>query len=128
VTGPAAWCFTGPVLGWNISVYRLRDGSAAGDRLAVWQSGSDGLRWLDQLVESGAAIATSTGGYPSVFFARARDVLARLGSPPEARETWIAGPDDMRLEKWAGRTVTDPGVIAVCAPDEWLLIKAWDES
>jgi hypothetical protein len=27
-------------------------------------------------------MAVSTGGYPSVFYAKALDVLPRLGSPP----------------------------------------------
>jgi hypothetical protein len=116
------------MLGWHISVYRLRDGSVEGERLAVWQSGAGGLRWIDELVTSGAATAASTNGYPSVFYARAADVLGRLDSPPEANQAWMAGPDDILTEKWAGRTVTDPAAIAACAPGEWLLIKAWDES
>jgi hypothetical protein len=47
----------------------LRDRFARGDRIAVWQSGIAGLRWIDELVKSGAAIAASTDGYPSVFYA-----------------------------------------------------------
>jgi hypothetical protein len=144
------------MLGWHVSVYRLvpRDQPAApaatgqltthrltleamdslrgqftaGDRLAVWQSGAGGLRWVDELVGSGAAIASGTNGYPSVFYAQAADVLGRLDSPPGASETWISGPGDILGEKWAGRTVTDPVAIAACAPGEWLLIEAWDES
>lgn len=106
----------------------LRDRFAKGDRIAVWQSGAAGSRWIDEIVESGAAIAVSTQGYPSVFYAKALDVLPRLDSPPDANEIWVAGPDDILGEGWAGRTVIDTGAVAACAPDEWLLIEAWDES
>jgi hypothetical protein len=52
-------------------------------RIAVWQADMTGLRWIDELVNSGAAIAARENGYPSA---------------------------------------------AACAPEEWLLIEAWDES
>lgn len=143
------------MLGWNISVYTvvpqktsatttqdqlstrglspaqldsLRDAFTEGARIAVWQSRIDGLRWIDDLVEAGAAIATKKNGYPSVFYAKALDVLPRLESPPGARDVWVYGPDDILSDKWAGRTVVDQEAAAACAPDEWLLIEAWDES
>ena len=144
------------MLGWHISVYTvvpqntsvstaqpdqpatrglslaeidsLRDRFAEGARIAVWQSGIDGLRWIEDIVEAGAAIATKRNGYPSVFYAKALDVLPRLDSPPGARDVWIYGPDDILSDKWAGKTVVDQEAAAACAPDEWLLIKAWDES
>ena len=106
----------------------FRERFAKGDRIAVWQSGVSGLRWIDEIVESGAAIAVSTQGYPSVFCAKALDVLPRLDSPPDANEIWLSGPDDILGVGWAGRTAIDPGAVAACAPDEWLLIEAWDES
>jgi hypothetical protein len=144
------------MLGWNIGVYTmvarntsdattpqvqpsmrdrtlaqggsLRDRFAQGDRIAVWQSGIAGLRWIDELVKSGTAIAESTNGYPSVFYAKAVDVVPLLNAPPDARQVWASGPDDILTEKWAGRTVVDHEAAAACAPDEWLLIEAWDES
>ena len=144
------------MLGWNISVYTvvpqntsvatspqdqlstrglslaqidsLRDRFAEGDRIAVWQSGIDGLRWIEDIVAAGAAIATKRNGYPSVFYAKALDVLPRLDSPPGARDVWVYGPDDVLNDRWAGRTVIDQEAVAACAPDEWLLIEAWDES
>jgi hypothetical protein len=99
-----------------------------GDRIAVWQAGIAGLRWLDELVESGAAMAESSNGYPSVFYAKAADVLSRLDAPPEARQIWLSGQHDVLTDKWAGKTVVDWGAAARCRPDEWLLIEAWDES
>jgi hypothetical protein len=144
------------MLGWNVGVYTmvaqndsdapnpqdqpstrgltlaqmdsLRDRFARGDRIAAWQSGIAGLRWIDELVKSGAAIAASTDGCPSVFYAKAVDVVPRLDAPPKARRIWLSGPDDILTEEWAGRTVVDQGAAATCTPDEWLLIEAWDES
>jgi|ERR1700733_14581472 hypothetical protein len=60
----------------------LRGGFARGDRIAVWQAGIAGVRWVDELVQSGAAIAAHTDGYPSVFYAKAVDV-PRLDAQPE---------------------------------------------
>jgi hypothetical protein len=144
------------MLGWNVGVYTmvagntsdaaapqdqpstrglsltqmdsLRDRFARGDRIAVWQADMAGLRWIDVLVKSGAAIAARTGGYPSVFYAKAVDVVPRLDAPPGARPVWVSGPDDVLSEAWAGRTVVDRDAAAARTPEEWLLIEAWDES
>lgn len=106
----------------------LRDRFARGDQIAVWQSGIAGLRWLDDLVKSGAAITARANGYPSVFYAKAVDVVPHLDVPPEARQVWLSGRNDILTEEWAGETVVDQGTAAACTPDEWLLIEAWDES
>jgi hypothetical protein len=140
------------VLGWNIIVYTLvpqntpggrtpqdqpstrgltleqmdsrGDRFVAGERIAVWQSGIAGLRWIDELVESGAAIADSTNGYPSVFCAKAVDVLPRLDSPPAERGVWRPAPDDISTRHWVTRRKIDRDAVAACTPDEWLLIVA----
>src|SRR5258708_10067710 len=76
---------------WTLAqVDSLRGRFARGDRIAAWQSGIAGLRWIDELVKSGAAIAESTNGYPSVFFAKAVDVVPLLNSPPGARQAWAS--------------------------------------
>lgn len=149
-------CLTGQMLGWNVGVYTmvarntsdapapqdqastqglsltqmdsLRDRFARGDRIAVWQAGIGGLGWIDGLVKSGAAIAARTDGYPSVFYAKAVDVVPVLDAPPGARPVWVSGPDDVLSAEWAGTTVIDRGAAAGCTPEEWLLIEAWDES
>lgn len=144
------------MLGWDISVYTmvprntsdaptkddqpstrgltltqmdsLRDRFVQGNQIAAWQSGVEGLRWIDEIVESGAAIAVSTDGYPSLFCAKALDVLPRLDSPPEARGIRHLDPNGILTEHWAGRTVINESVMAACTPDQWLWIEAWDES
>ena len=126
------------MLGWHITVYRQQGGGAEpamfdteeGDRLAVWQTGLGGLRWLDELVEQGHAVDLGGNGYPMRYTAIAKHVVARLeGEPPESRPRWTlpleSGPP---LPQWLGRTTKYPEVIAACLPDEWLLIQAWDES
>ena len=124
------------MLGWAISVHRRSDGtrpakalSPTGKRLAVWQTGWDGLKWLDELVKAGKAIDLDGNGYPYRYTALAEHIIPRIvDEPPGAREPWTCGPDDIIGEGWAGKTVIDKDAIAACRPDEWLLIEAWDES
>jgi len=124
--------------GWHLSIYRQTDEHAAmpataespkGTRLAVWQAGDDGLKWLDGLVKAGEAISLGGDGYPYRYTAAAEILVPRvLGGPPEARRCWIYGEHDILSEKWAGKTVVDRAAAAACRSDEWLLIEAWDES
>jgi hypothetical protein len=125
------------MIGWNISVYRRdSDGSDTnpdqlrkGERLAVWQTSADGLRWLDALVEAGNANVIAEGGYPSRYTATASHVLPNLlNEPPQANALWVCGPEDVIGSMWAGKTVIDRAAIERCEPEEWLLIEAWDES
>jgi hypothetical protein len=125
------------MLGWHISVYRLSAESASAaaydapdrQRLAVWQTGSNGLRWLVELVELGKAKDLGGGGYPQRYSVLARDLIPELADePPEARSTWVCGPSDIIGDKWDGKTVIDRDALASCGLDEWLLVEAWDES
>ena len=125
------------MLGWHISVYRQLDGgespaqfgSAEGRRIAVWQSGIDGLDWLRREVEAGRALDLGGNGYPVRYAAMAEALLARiLDGPPDAHEHWFLEAGDTVTEKWEGRTVVDRERAAECGPKEWLLVEAWDES
>ncbi len=124
------------MIGWHISVYRQKDGGAAaataassqGTRLAVWQTGLHGLRWLDELVKSGNAIDLGGNGYPLRFTATAEHLVPRIKQPPEANAVWVCGPQDILTDKWAGKTVVELDAIAQCRIGEWLLVEAWDES
>jgi hypothetical protein len=125
------------MLGWHITVYRQAEGGASpatsrsmtGARLAVWQTGVGGVRWLDELVKAGKAIDLGGDGYPSQYTAPARELLPRISvNPPLAREPWLSDPGDTLSEKWEGKTVIDADEIAACLPDEWLTVEAWDES
>jgi hypothetical protein len=124
--------------GWHLSIYRQAGEHAAmpataesprGTRLAVWQAGDKGLRWLDGLVKAGEAISLGGDGYPCRYTATAGVLVPRvLAGPPEARQCWIYGEHDILSMEWAGKTMVDQATAAACRPDEWLLIEAWDES
>jgi hypothetical protein len=113
------------MLGWNISVYRKSDHK----KLAEWQSRLYGLIWIDDLVKEGHATFLDGNGYPYHFTATASHLLPPiLEGPPEANEHWTHAPSDILLENWAGKTVLDHDAMSQCAPEEELLIEAWDES
>jgi hypothetical protein len=135
--------------GWHISVFRQIAGRSSPakttslemfasvtdriaieeTRLAVWQAGWGGLRWLDELVVAGHAIDLGGNGYPNYYTAKAESLLLVIADgPPAARETWISGEHDVLTSGWEGKTVIDPAVADACQPDEWLLVVAWDES
>lgn len=122
------------MLGFHVSVYRQADGGAApateksreGTRLAVWQTGLGGLGWLEELTKAGKALVLSRTGYPTRYTGTAEHIIP--GFATEARDTWVSGPSDVLTAKWDGQTVTDAAAVAACAPGEWLLVEAWDES
>ncbi len=125
------------MLGWHVSVYRQADGggapataeSAEGTRVAVWQTGVDGLDWLKELAEDGKAIDLGGNGYPSWFTATAEQLIPRIvDSPPGARTEWLVGAGDIVTDKWVGKTVVDGAAAAQCSAGEWLIVKVWDES
>ena len=136
------------MMGFHFSVYRLVDSPPPdiqqlltepwpaaldqvkqGERIAVWQTGTDGLSWINQQVEEGRAVGTLGTGYPGAFFAPARHLLpVILHGPPAANETWVSGPTDILMPGWEGRTVIDRERANVCSPEEWLLLEVWDES
>lgn len=124
-------------LGWNIAVYRQEtDGmrpatleAAFGSRLAVWQTGLNGLDWLKRLAAEQLAIDLGGNGYPCRYTARARAITPLLQSdPPLANRIWIQDAGDVVLAGWPGKTIQDIAAIEACSPDEWLIIEAWDES
>jgi hypothetical protein len=125
------------MLGWHVSVYRQTDGgrspataeSAEGTRLAVWQTGVDGLDWLRDLVTEGKVVDLGGNGYPSRFTATAEVIVPRIvDTPPAARDQWLLDAGDIVTDKWAGKTVVDSAVAAQCSADEWLIVEVWDES
>ena len=100
-----------------------------GTRLAVWQTGLDGLGWIEALVVAGAAVQIQCGGYPHQYVARTWEVRPTLlAGPPGAYKTWRCDEGDVLLDNWVGKTLVDETGLQACAADEWLLIVAWDES
>jgi hypothetical protein len=123
------------MLGWNISVYRLERGavrattkSPTGVRLAAWQTGLDGLDWIDELVKEGKAKNLGGNGYPCRFTATAEHLIPHfVNGSPEAQSTLSFEGSGILMEGWKNKTATDQTAIAACPPDEWLLLVAWDE-
>jgi hypothetical protein len=123
--------------GWNLTLYRLADGgtspataeSPQGARLANWQAGFNGLRWLHELVTADNAISLGGSGYPSKYTATAKHLIPQIiDKPPDAYRAWTSGTQDDLTNRWKGRTIIDRGGAAACRPDEWLLVVAWDQS
>jgi len=81
------------MLGWHISVYRQLNGGAAPasfdtistERLAVWQTGLDGLDWIDQLAKTNEAISLGGSGYPLKYTAIAPSGRSHESSNTELR-------------------------------------------
>ena len=118
--------------GWNISVYRQKDGgnapatdqSIGGARLAVWQTGYAGLDWIRKLVEAGQVISLGGDGYPYRYTAPTERLLPRiLDGPPNADRAWIYDVGDIIGDAWEGQTVIDREEAGRCSKDEWLLIS-----
>lgn len=125
------------MLGWHITISRQADGGmspAQADAvtsvdLAVWQSGLNGLEWINELVKQGTAIRLGGNGYTSAYTSEAQYVLPQIaGGPPEAPGVWVSGPQDTLTDRWLGKTTLDVEALRGCTPREWLLIVAWDES
>jgi hypothetical protein len=137
-----------PMLGFHVSVHRLTLALAdvrasmegqgpesmlnsieVGERVAVWQVDTEGIAWINRLVENDLAVGNIGTGYPGVFFAPAKHLLPTiLDGPPHAKKTWVFGVSDTIGPEWEGRTVIDRDVARDCDPDEWLIVKVWDES
>jgi hypothetical protein len=115
------------MLGWDISVYRQRNGglspatadSPEGELLAKWEAGLGGLDWLDELVTEGKAIFLGGDGYPCRYTSTAEYLFPRIVDlPPGAKSDW---------EGW--KVVwSSTALVAQCRLDEWLTVKAWDQS
>lgn len=125
------------MLGWHISVFRQVDGEFSpaqtrakeGPRLAVWQTGTEGLQWLDDLVAAGNAIHLGGDGYPFYYTGKSEHIIPRvMAGPPSANQSWMVGEHDILLPGWEGKTVVDHSVADDCRPGEWLIVIAMDES
>ena len=103
--------------------------------LAKWETGVDGMRWIDTLVKEGLAVEVWRHGYPNRFKAKAADVLpllAKGGVKPPTNGLWVFGVDEgeeyATPPGWTGKVNLDQDAIAACSPDQVLTIDAWDQS
>jgi hypothetical protein len=117
------------MLGWDIIISRQLDGgtvpatvqSPRGTRIAWWCADVYGIDWLDDLVRAGKAMSFGDSpGYPYRYTARAKDVLPFIDQPPDLKSNPTTWPK--------AEAVVDAEAVAVCRPDEWLHVEAWDQS
>jgi hypothetical protein len=125
------------VVGWWIGVFRQAGGgdvpagadTELGARLAVWQTGASGLDWLDELANAGRAIDLGGDGYPTRYTAQYEQVRPQIiQGPPDANEIWSREAGDIVTEGWLGKTTIYRDNLDQCAPNDWLVVEAWDES
>ncbi|RBP46555.1 hypothetical protein DES53_102946 [Roseimicrobium gellanilyticum] len=123
--------------GLHITVYKQKDGGATpasfgeptGAKLAVWKARLEVLRWIDDLVKEGKIIALGGNGYPFEYTTQIHLVKDTLPQgPPHERKNWNHEEGDILGEGWLGKTTIDMEAIAQCPPEEWVLIRVWDES
>ena len=124
------------MMGWRIIVKQQmpceEDGvpEAAAIRLASWETGNEGLAWLERLAESGTASRMASGDDFTRYLATARDVLPLLAdlslAPTERAERVARGighaPDALQ----AAHVVIDQALLQACAPGQLLAIEAWN--
>lgn len=135
------------MLGWNISVYRLTNSEAlrealthsadertldfepaTRERIAVWQTGFDGLDWLEGLVES-RGVTLRARGHPNAYLLRAGDLVPHIerGQPHE-KPIRSSGEHEVVLHFWEGTSTIDEAALDSCDPSEWLLVDVADAS
>jgi hypothetical protein len=105
-------------MGWDIAIYRKADYHKAPPAkfafiLASWRDGYDGLKWLDPLLIAGTA-SVHGDGYPTWYVVKARVLLPLLTAIPPPG--WLAGAK------------FNAPLIALCGPEEELIIEAFDQS
>lgn len=103
--------------------------------LAQWETGADGIRWIEHLSAEGKATKLTGGGYPNRYTAKAADVLQLIeggGIQPPKDGVWIFGIDEgeeyAQPPGWMGKVKVHADRVAACPADQVLTIDAWDQS
>jgi hypothetical protein len=99
------------------------------DILATWEASVFGLDWIKLLVQDGKATQLRHSGYPNQYVVLAGHVLPLIenGPPPHDGPT-IIGDDYVMQGNWIGSLKIDHDRLHQCAPDQPLIIDAWDLS
>ncbi len=103
--------------------------------LAQWETGADGIRWIEQLTDAGKATKLAGGGYPNRYTDRVGDELPLIegdGIKPSKNGVWIFGIDEdeeyAQPPGWMGKVEVHADRVAACPADLVLTIDAWDQS
>ena len=102
------------------------------DRDPGWQCGRPGLTdyagsttWLSKrtrLTSAETATRSNTPLWQATSFREFATTLLKR------RRFGASTPEDIIMPQWLGKTTKDPQTMDACRPDEWLIIRAWDES
>jgi hypothetical protein len=82
-------------------------------------------------VVTGFFIALFLGGngYPFRYTAKAGVIIPVISDQvPPSESPVVIGEDYVQPKDWGGRLLFKPEVVALCSPDEVLMIQAWDQS
>lgn len=112
--------------GWSVTIVRqpVEDYPRNVDRekvLANWFVGSDGVRWLDELVSRGGAKRVKDGGYPNLYTAPAGVIVPLFDAdmPPYGGRSGMFSPRQVNVKR---------AELDACPADEMLTIAVWDQS
>ncbi|MEN7430306.1 hypothetical protein VA599_06070 [Chromobacterium sp. TRC.1.1.SA] len=94
--------------------------------LAKWEVAPEGINWIVDLVEAGKAEQIKYGGYPNRYAVRATHALPVLADKLLS-DTFPTTNDKMQ-PTWLKNVELHPDHIALCSPDQLLVIEAWDQS
>jgi hypothetical protein len=117
------------MLGWDVIVKKESDADGAGQPLASWATGIDGLAWLDELVKQRLAQDLGGNGYPNKYSGQASFILPKIVPNLPSYEGKAVMGEDYALvggENWAIKI--NQSKIDACKPDDILLIEIWDAS
>jgi hypothetical protein len=98
-----------------------------GPLVVRWQADSDGLRWIDDLCEGGAAQDLGGNGYPYWYTLHFRHLESIFRGDPPPKCKYRAGTDGAWVPLVPRRDLM-ADVAADLTDDEWFLVKVYDTS
>lgn len=122
------------MLGWEFFIARqIGNGEdarrAEAPLLASWMAGVGGTEWLDGLVSAGVATHLDGNGYPTRYSIPAGALVGVLGHGlPRHDGPLVIGDDYVLPGGWTGNAKVDLDGLQSLAPNELLLVEAWDQS
>ncbi len=121
------------MLGWDIIIFREGGTGAWNDpgRVVSWQAGFNGMDWLETMVKEGRAesLPTDNPGYPYRFAALWKELLPELLRQPTPYDgPPVIGEDYFMPRGWKGELRINREALALCQPEDRMLINVWDQS
>ena len=122
------------MLGWYFVIYPQRvlvAGLKLEDsvRLATWETGLGGTKWIAQLCTLGQAVDLGGNGYPNRYVIPA-GTLARVlqQGVPSHTSPPVIGDDYYLPPNWTGEATIDIERLKSLPPEVLLAVEAWDQS